>query len=141
MEIAKETLDNAKRSPCLAHSKSVEQLEASMDATQKFLDYVASCGPMLRGASKKKFLGKFARFGGFITDALVAVQADMMLTFTTHGGGMGRMQRPQVKVILGQVFSEYGILHSLGRAQKEKANVCHLGWANTCAICFRSYLI
>lgn len=93
LQIADKTLEAAKQSPLLANSRSTQQLESAMKEGRKYLESIKSFGPLLRGASKTKIVGKLERYSLWLTDALVAVQVDTVLAATRglSAGGMPQM--------------------------------------------------
>ena len=95
LAVAENTLEKARRLPPIANSRSVQQLEATLGQIREYLDYLASCGPLLRGASAGEAISIFGRLGGWLTDKLVAVQVNMMLALT-NGTGSGSVTPPQV---------------------------------------------
>lgn len=82
LTIAEKTLANAQRSPYLQNSDSVPQLGAVIKACRDFSDYLGTCGPLLRGASLHEYNPVMKRLGTWLTDALVAVQLDIMLAIS-----------------------------------------------------------
>ena len=92
---AEGTLEKAKRLPMLSNSGSMQQLEATIGQIRNYLQWLASCGPMLRGVSKHEVIPKLGRLGGFLTDALVALQMDTTLALAS-GNGMSGMLPQQV---------------------------------------------
>lgn len=93
LQIAYETLEVARQSPLLANSRSTQQLECAMRESRKYLETITSLGPLFRGASKTKIVGKLERYSLWLTDALVAVQVDTVLAATRglSAGGMPQM--------------------------------------------------